>query len=143
MIEREMMAKPAGGFCYPISTTADDCDTAKERDGGNENPTGGNGDARGSNHGEAADNAGPVEIELENHRAMIELPENAVEVELRCTVFNNGKLIDVSRVLGFGDIRNAFRKADDGYIDEEDKFVLTEKGRAYVERMLADCGEDE
>lgn len=74
-------------------------------------------------------------VELASHRAMIELPEHSVEIELNCKVFEDGKIIGVSRTLGMDEIREAFRKADDGYIDDEDRFVLTEKGRQWLEEM--------
>ena len=73
------------------------------------------------------------EIELMNHRAMVELPENAVEVQLRIKVFHEGELITVGRTLSMDDIRTAFRKADEGYIDDDDEFVITEKGLQWLE----------
>ena len=73
------------------------------------------------------------EIELMNHRAMVELPENAVEVQLGIKVFHEGELITVGRTLSMDDIRTAFRKADDGYIDDDDEFVITEKGLQWLE----------
>ena len=72
-------------------------------------------------------------IELLNHRAMVEMPQDAVEVRLNAKVYHNGQLIDVSRKLTMDDIRTAFRKADDGYIDDDDQFVLTDKGRAWLD----------
>ena len=72
-------------------------------------------------------------IELMNHRAMIELPENSVEVEIKCRVFHEGELLNVSRKMTMEELRTAFRKADDGYIDEDDSFVLTDKGLAYLD----------
>ena len=75
------------------------------------------------------------EIELKNHRAMVELPENAVEVELVCKVFHEGELLNVSRTLKMSDLRNAFQKADDGYIDDEDTFSITDAGLAYLKEL--------
>lgn len=72
-------------------------------------------------------------IELAQHRAMIEIPEDAVELTLHCKIFFDGKLVDVSRTMSMSEIRLACQKADDGYIDEEDTFVLTEKGRKWLE----------
>lgn len=74
-------------------------------------------------------------IELQTHRAMVELPENAVEVELTVTVYSEGELLDVRQVLSLADIREAFRKADEGYFDEDDTFVLTDKGRAFLDSL--------
>ena len=78
------------------------------------------------------------EVELQEHRAMIYIPENAVEVVLSVKVYHDGELINVSRTIGISEIREAFRKADDGYIDDDDRFVLTDKGKEYLERMNAE-----
>jgi len=74
-------------------------------------------------------------IELINHRAMVELPEDSVEVELCAKVYHDGELINVSKKLSINDLREAFRKADDGYIDDDDRFVLTEKGIQWLEEQ--------
>lgn len=73
------------------------------------------------------------EISLCEHRAMICLPEDSVEVEIRCKVYSGGKLVDVSKTLDMNDLRTAFKKADDGYIDDEDTFCITEKGLKWLE----------
>lgn len=72
-------------------------------------------------------------IELMEHRAMIYLPENSVEVTVIAKVFENGELQTVSMTYDMQKIREMFRKADDGYIDDDDVFVLTEKGKAFFE----------
>lgn len=74
-------------------------------------------------------------IELQEHRAMICLPEDAVEVEINAKVYFDGEIIDASKKLTMQELREAFRKADDGYIDEDDRFVITDKGRAYLEEL--------
>ena len=74
-------------------------------------------------------------IELTEHRAIMYLPENSVEVTVTAKVFENGELQMVSKTYGMQEIREMFRKADDGYIDEDDTFVLTEKGKAWFEEM--------
>lgn len=73
------------------------------------------------------------EIELTEHRAMITLPENAVSVTINAKVYHNGELIDVSRELPMSDLRDAFRKADEGYVDDDDRYVLTDKGYECLE----------
>ena len=77
----------------------------------------------------------PETIELMNHRAMVELPESAVEVTLNAKVYHEGKLLKVGRTLDMNEIRTAFQKADDGYIDDEDMFVVTEKGKAWLDEQ--------
>ena len=74
-------------------------------------------------------------VELKEHRAIMCLPENAVSVKVIATVFEDGDLQDVSAVYDMNAIREMFRKADEGYIDDDDRFVLTEKGRAFLEEL--------
>lgn len=74
-------------------------------------------------------------VEISEHRAMVCLPENAVSVEINAKVFEDGRLINVKKELTLQDLREAFRKADDGYIDDDDTFALTEKGRQYLDEL--------
>lgn len=83
------------------------------------------------------------EIELMEHRAMIELPENAMEVVLKCKVFDHGEMISVSRTMDLNDIRTAFDKADKGYIDDDDRFVITDKDREYLDNIMYTMKENE
>lgn len=73
------------------------------------------------------------EIKLKEHRAMVTLPENSVCVEMNCRVFHDGEIINVSKTLSMEDVRTAFQKADDGYMDDDDRFTLTEKGLKWLE----------
>lgn len=78
------------------------------------------------------------EIELQCNRAMIEIPENAVEIEMICKVYEEGGIIETKRTLDMSDIREACRKADEGYIDDDDRFEITDKGRAWLEELMKD-----
>lgn len=81
---------------------------------------------------------GPEEretIELQNHRAMIELPENTVSLTLTAKVYYEGELVTVGKDYSISEIREMFRKADDGYIDDDDRFVLTDRGKAFLEEI--------
>ena len=73
-------------------------------------------------------------IELTNHRAMIEIRENSVEVQI-IKVYVDGEIKKVSATLDQKMIRESFRKADDGYFDEDDRFVITENGLRYLEEL--------
>ena len=74
-------------------------------------------------------------IELTNHRAMIEIPENSVEVNMHIKVYVDGVIREVAAVLDQEMIRTAFQKADHGYIDEEDRFTITDAGLKYLEEL--------
>lgn len=71
-------------------------------------------------------------IEIQSARAMIEVPENCVELTMSCTVYLDGKLQVVQRTLVMKEIQEAVRKAEEGYIDEDDRFYLTEKGEDWL-----------
>ena len=74
-------------------------------------------------------------VELLEHRAMVTLPEDAVEAEFNVKVFHEGELISVKKTMNMSELREAFKKADDGYIDDDDRFVLTDKGMAYLDEI--------
>lgn len=75
------------------------------------------------------------EVVLNEHRAMVYLPEDAVEVRFEAKVYHDGELITAQKILTMGDLREAFRKADEGYIDDDDVFVITEKGKKWLEEI--------
>lgn len=77
------------------------------------------------------------DILLTEHRAIVCFPENSVEVTIEAKVFQDGKLVDVKKKLAMEDIREAFHKADDGYIDDSDRFVITEAGKKWLEENEA------
>ena len=79
-------------------------------------------------------------IELTEHRAIIRLPENTVEMTVVAKVYENEKLQTVKMTYDLSQIREMFEKADDGYIDDDDRFVLTDKGRKFLEELESDLG---
>lgn len=72
-------------------------------------------------------------IEVQTHRAIIDFPESSVEIEIHAKIYSEGELIDVSKKYNLEDIREMFRKADEGYIDDDDTFVITDKGLKWIE----------
>lgn len=78
-------------------------------------------------------------VTLEEKWAVIGLPENAVKIELIVTFFDSEKdeLCKCSKDLSMKEIKDAFRKAED-YIDEDDKFVFTEKGKEFLKGLEND-----
>ena len=80
-------------------------------------------------------------IELDEHRAMVTLPENAVEINIEAKIYDGGKIKHVARTMSMQDIREAFHKADSGYIDEDDRFTITDAGKQYLEELRYCLGE--
>ena len=77
-----------------------------------------------------------AEIELEQAWAVIGLPTSAVYVSMDVTICLDGEIKKVCTSFDPQEIRTAFRKAEEGYIDEDERFVFTEEGKAYLESLL-------
>lgn len=70
-------------------------------------------------------------------RAIVYLPENTVEAEIICKVYEDGKLVTASTTLSLADLRRAFEDAKKNYMEDDDTFELTDKGRQYLEWLYA------
>lgn len=75
-------------------------------------------------------------IELQNHRAMIELPENTVALTLTAKVYHEGELVTVGKEYSISEIRAMFDKADKNYVEDDDLYTLTEEGKMYIDEMI-------
>lgn len=75
---------------------------------------------------------------LDEHWAVIGIPEDAVSLDMQIGLVRDGRLIYVEGKLDTKGVRMAFKRADDGYIDEDDKFYLTETGKALGEKLFGD-----
>lgn len=71
-------------------------------------------------------------VELDCNWAVVDFPDNAIEAKLIFKIYHNGAIREVSQVLNMKDVQKALKRAEDGYIDEDDRFVLTEKGEEYL-----------
>ena len=69
-------------------------------------------------------------VELTDEWAVVLLPVDAAFVKMDISVFQDGEIVRVYGELGPKEIRDAFRRAETGYIDDDDRFELTEKGKA-------------
>ena len=76
------------------------------------------------------------QVEVASDRAMIYIPHNSIEVEINAKVYNGGNTVKMlSRTMDMDEIKEAVRKAEEGYIDEDDMFELTDKGREYLDLL--------
>ena len=79
-------------------------------------------------------------VELDNQYAIVELPENCVEVTFQCKVYLDGILQTVMRTMSMKDIQEAFdeyKAAEEmGYIPPNAIFTLTEEGKRYAEELM-------
>ena len=71
-------------------------------------------------------------VSLPSVNAVIELPENTVELTVDAKVLLNGELTAVERTFTPAELRRAFQNAEDFYCDPDAVFTLTEKGRKYA-----------
>lgn len=73
-------------------------------------------------------------VEVKENRAMVYLPEDAVEVSINAVLYKDGELLKVQKVLNNNDIHKAFDDADRNYIEDTDMFITTEIGREWLEQ---------
>ena len=81
-----------------------------------------------------------MDIEIIEDRAMLYIPHNALEGELSFKIYLDGEIRTVVKTLNQDELREAVRKAEEGYIDEDDVFMLTEKGKQLAEQLNFDLG---
>lgn len=75
-------------------------------------------------------------IELENEFIVLAVPKSTVEVTISAKVYHDGKLQDVHRTMGFDEVREAFKEAEQGYIPSDAVFTLTPLGKKYAEELI-------
>lgn len=75
-------------------------------------------------------------IELENEFIVLAVPKSTVEVTISAKVYRDGKLQDVHRTMGFDEVREAFKEAEQGYIPSDAVFSLTPLGEKYAEELI-------
>lgn len=71
-------------------------------------------------------------IELSEDFIVLAIPRETVEVEIKAKIYHDGELLPVSKKMGMEEVREAFRKAETGYIDEDAEFVLTDKAKEFL-----------
>ena len=79
-------------------------------------------------------------VELTNAYAIIEIPEDVVELTLECKVYLDGNLQTVRRTMSMKECREAmdeYKEAEScGYIPPNAIFALTEEGKIYAEELM-------
>lgn len=73
------------------------------------------------------------EISLNLKRAMLEIPENAVDAVFTFKIYDGGEIKEVKTTMNMSEIRAAIEDAERNYIGDEDLFVLTDEGRKLIE----------
>lgn len=74
-------------------------------------------------------------IELMEHHAVIDIPEDTVSMDICIHVLVDGKIETVQKGFNLQDIREMFNKADDGYYADDDVWTLTDKGRELADKL--------
>lgn len=75
------------------------------------------------------------EIVVDESRAMIYIPDNAVEAELSFKIFVDGGIKTVSKKMNMKELQEAIADAEKNYIGEDDTFVITEEGKRLLESL--------
>lgn len=74
-------------------------------------------------------------IEADESRAMVFLPDNAYKIRIEASLVVDDEIIVAYKELDRSEIEKTFRDAEENYMEDDDKFVLTEKGIEYLDRM--------
>lgn len=83
------------------------------------------------------DESHAVPVSPNDDLALVYLPEDALFAHFECRgIAKTGGSEKIERTLTMVDIRRAFEYADNNYIDEDDRFVLTDSGREFAEELL-------
>ena len=71
-------------------------------------------------------------VDLEECRAMVMLPIDAIEIEINATIYRDNNLFNVSKTLNNRNLQKAFRDAETNYTEDDDEFILTNKGLSWL-----------
>ena len=74
-------------------------------------------------------------IRLDEDFIVLTIPKNTVELRMLLQVYIDHTLVPVTKDMDMFEIREAFKKAEDGYIDEDDEFVLSDEAKAYLNSL--------
>lgn len=73
---------------------------------------------------------------------MIYLPSDALKVDIVASIYYDDKITEVVKTLSRDEIKAAIEDAEMNYMEDEDMFVLTEKGaQDLLERLAVENGE--
>lgn len=75
-------------------------------------------------------------IELEQDFIVLAIPADTAEINIEASVFHGGKVEKVGRKFEFGEIREMFKEAQDGYIPSDALFSLAPVGKDRITRLV-------
>lgn len=75
------------------------------------------------------------EIIVDEARAMIYIPVNAVEAELNFQIYDNGQLLNITKKMNMQEIIEAISDAKNNYIGDEDYFIITKTSQKYLNEL--------
>lgn len=68
------------------------------------------------------------EVELDQEYIVLAIPAAAVEVKIEAKLYHKGKIRTVSTTLGYNEVKDAIKEAQDGYIPGDALFSITPLG---------------
>ena len=80
------------------------------------------------------------EIELEQQYAVVSIPKNTVTFTICANIYIDGKIQEVRSYYDMGEVKQAVKEAEDGYIPSDAVFTLTEKGKQLGKLLDAGMG---
>ena len=83
-----------------------------------------------------------MEVELISTKIMMQIPENAIEVNVSCKVYLDGEIKEVWQTLSLAEIRERMQDAEENYIDPDAKYRLTDKGIEHAQSLMKGVVQD-
>ncbi len=83
------------------------------------------------------------QVELNEEFIVIAIPSSACELDIKAKVYQDGEVISVGRTIGFEEIREMIKEAQDGYIPSDAVFSLTDLGEDVLLELAKRYGYEE
>lgn len=77
------------------------------------------------------------EVELDTIPAILFIPEHTLEFDIDLKVWQDGVAMKYSRHYTIEEVKEMIANAEENYIDPEARYVITDEGRAYLDRLEA------
>ena len=74
-------------------------------------------------------------VELDELPIVLWLPECTVEAQIEAKIYHNGKVQTATKKLNMNEVRDGFKDAEENYFDPNAKYVLTEKGKEWLDSL--------
>ena len=75
-------------------------------------------------------------VALEEQNAVLMIPKNTIELEINATIYEDGNIQKVLCTYSMEEVRKAVHNAEEYYDDPDVRYMLTDAGKAFCEKLL-------